>query len=322
MDTRKILMAWVASALTIAAPLALPQTYPSKPIHLVVPYAAGGTTDIVCRLIAQKLTDRIGQPVVVENRPGGDALIGTDAVAKAAPDGYTILCTASSALTVLPHTRKSLPYDPFRDFVHVIQTTYNPYVLAVNPSVAAASVAELVALARSKPGRLNYAAGSASGNIAGEMFKFTTRTDIVYVPYKGVAPATTDLLSGQVNMMFATFANVIPYLKAGKLRALAVTGDRRSAALPNVPTMAEAGVKDFEASGSYGISVPKSTSPEIVKKLHGEVSAVLRVPDMAEKMLAQGVEPRFGTPEEYVANLRADFEKYRAVLPRIGIKPE
>jgi len=322
MDPRWTWMAGAIGVLTAAAPLALSQTYPNKPVHLIVPYAAGGTTDIVGRLIAQKLADRIGQPVVVENRPGGDALIGTEAVAKAAPDGYTVLNTASSALTILPHTRKRLPYDPFKDFVHVVQTTYTPYVLAVNPSVPAATVAELVALARSKPGQLNYATGSASGNLAGEMFKFMTRTDIVYVPYKGVAPATTDLLSGQVNMMFATFGNVIPYLKSRKLRALAVTGDRRSPALPDVPTMAEAGVNDYEASGSFGISVPQGTPPDIVKKLNREVSAALRAPDMIEKLLAQGVEPRSGTPEEFTARLRADFERYRELLPRIGIKPE
>jgi len=322
MDLLKIGMACVAGALTIAAPLALPQTYPSKPIRLIVPYAAGGTTDIVARLIAQKLADRLGQPVLVDNRPGADTLIGTEAVSKAVPDGYTVLLSSTSAMAILSHTRKRLPYDPFKDFVHVAQATYNQYALAVNPSVPAASVAELVALARSRPGKLNYASGSASGNIAGEMFKFATRTDIVHVPYKGVGPATTDLLSGQVNMMFGTFANVIPYFKARKLNVLAVTGEKRSSALPDVPTMAEAGIKDFESSGSYGISVPRGTPTEIVKKLSGEVSAVVRMPDIVEKMLAQGLEPRFGTPEEYTALLRNEFEKYRILLPRIGIKPE
>src|SRR5262245_4572950 len=318
----KICMACAVGALTVVSSLALSQTYPSKPIRLIVPYAAGGTTDIVARLIAQKLVDRLGQPMVVENRPGGDALIGTDSVAKAVPDGYTILFTSHPAIAVLPHTRKSLPYDPFKDFAHVVQTTYNQFRLAVNPSVPAKTVAELVGLARSRPGQLNYATGSASGYISGEMFKLATRTDIVHVPYKGVAPATTDLVSGQVNMMFASFANVIPYFKAGKLKALAVTGERRSPALPDVPTMAEAGVKDFETSGSYGISVPKGTLRDVVKKLNLEASAVMRMPDVTEKMYAQGVEPRSGTPEEYTAHLRAEFEKYRVLLLRLGMKPE
>jgi tripartite-type tricarboxylate transporter receptor subunit TctC len=318
----KIGVACVAGALVIAAPLALPQTYPSKPIRIIVPFPAGGTSDTVPRLIAQKLADRFGQPVIVENRPGGDTLIGTEAVAKALPDGYTVLSTSSSAITVLPHTRKRLPYDPFKDFVHVVQTTYVQFVLAVNPSVPAANVAELVALARSKPGKLTYASGSASGYITGEMFKLATGTDIVSVPYKGAAPATTDLLSGQVNMMFATFGIAIPYFKAKRLNALAVTGEKRSPALPDVPTMAEAGVKDFESNASWGFSVPRGTPPDIVRKLNGEVSAVLRMPDIVDKILAQGVEPRSGTPEEYTALLRAEFENYRILLPRIGIRPE
>jgi len=322
MDPLKIGMSCAAGALTIAAPFALPQTYPSKPIHLTVPYVAGGTTDIVSRLIAQKVADRLGQPVLVENRPGGDTLIGTEAVSKAVPDGYTLLLSSTSGMAILAHTRKRLPYDSFKDFVHVAQVSYVQYALAVNPSVPAASVAELVALARSRPGKLNYASGSASGNITGEMFKFATHTDIVHIPYKGIGPATTDLLSGQVNIMFGTFANVVPYLKARKLNVLAVTGHKRSPALPDVPTMAEAGIKDFESSGSYGISVPKRTPPDIVKKLNGEVSAVVRMSDIAEKLLAQGLEPRFGTAEEYTAVLRTEFEKYRTLLPRIGIKPE
>jgi tripartite-type tricarboxylate transporter receptor subunit TctC len=321
MDPLKIGIACLAGALMIAAPLALPQAYPSKPIRGVVPYAAGGTTDIVSRLIAQRLADRLGQPVIVENRPGGDSLIATEAVAKAVPDGYTVLFS-TSALAILPHTRKRLPYDPFKDFVHVVQTTYGQFALAVNPTVPATSVAELVALARSKPGKLNYGSGSAGGYISGEMFKFATGTDIVYVPYKGVAPATTDLVSGQVNMMFGTFANVIPYLNSKKLIALAVTGTKRSAALPDIPTMAEAGVKDFEFSFSYGISGPRGTPPDIVKKLNAEVQAVVRMPDIAEKMLAQGVEARSGTPDEYTALLRAEFERFRGVAQRIGIKPE
>ena len=318
----KIEMVCVVAALTIAAPPALPQTYPSKPIHLVVPFAAGGTTDIVARLVAQKLAVRFSQPVIVENRPGGDSLIGTEAVAKAVPDGYTVLITSPSATVILPHTRKRLSYDPFRDFVHVVQIAYAQFALAVNPSISAANIAELIALARSRPGKLTYAAGSATGNITGEMFKFATGTDIVYVPYKGVAPATADLLSAQVDMMFITFAGAIPYFKAKKLIALAVTGAERSPALPDVPTMAEAGVKDFESSSFWGISAPKGTPHDIVRKLNGETQAVVRMADIVEKMLGQGMEPRSGTPEEYTALLRAEFEKYRILLPRIGVKPE
>lgn len=322
MEPLKIATACVTSVLTITAPLALPQTYPSRPIRVVVPYPAGGASDTVPRLIAQKLADRFGQPVIVENRPGGDTLIATETVSKAAPDGYTVLFTSASAITVLPHTHKSLPYDPFKSFVHVAQTTYVQFALVVNPAVSAANVAELVALARSAPGKLNYASGSAGGYITGEMFKMATRTDIVNVPYKGAAPATTDLLSGQVNMMFATFGLAIPYFKSKKLNVLAVTGEKRSPALPDVPTVAEAGVKDFESSASWGFSMPKGTSPDVVRKQSSEVSAVLHMPDIIEKTIAQGVEPRFATSEEYTALLRSEFDKYRTILPRIGIKPE
>jgi tripartite-type tricarboxylate transporter receptor subunit TctC len=312
-----------AMALQIAASSAWTQTapYPSRPVRLVVPYAAGGGTDVVARLIAQKLTDRFSQPVIVENRPGGDTLIATEAVGKAVPDGHTVLFS-TSAMATLPHMKKRLPYDPFKDFVHVAQTTYGQYTLAVHPSVPAANVAELVSLARSKPGKLTYASNSSVGYITGEMFKLATGTDIVSVPYKGSGAAITDLLSGQVDMTFSTLGGAVSYLKVRKLIALAVTGEKRSPARPDIPTMAEAGVKDFESSTIWGISAPKGIPPEVVKKLNGEVSAVIRMPDIVEKMLAHGVEPRTGTPEEYTALLRAEFEKYRVVLPRIGIKPE
>ena len=186
--------------------------------------------------------------MIVENRPGGDTIIGADAVAKAVPDGHTIFLTTSSTIAILPHTRKLLPYDPFKSFVHVAQIAYIQFVLAVNPSVPAASVAELVALARSRPGQLTYARGSESGHITAEMFKAATGTDIVHVPYKGSAPATTDLLSGQVSMMFTAIAGIVPYFNAKRLRPLAVSGEKRSPALPDVPTLSEAGVKDFESS--------------------------------------------------------------------------
>jgi tripartite-type tricarboxylate transporter receptor subunit TctC len=322
MDARKILVAFVAVALSVTPPFALSQTYPSKPVRFVVGFAAGGATDVAARLVAQKLAERLGQPVIVENRPGADTIIAAESVAKATPDGHTLLFLTFSTMTILPHARKSLPYDPFKDFVHVAQIAYVPYALAVNPSVPAASVAELVALARSKPGQLTYASASEGGYITAEMFKAATGTVITQVPYKGSGPATTDLLSGQVNMMFSLFASIVPYFKSQKLKPLAVTGEKRSPALPDVPTMSEAGVKGFEASSSFGISAPRATPPAVVKRLSSELAAVLQMPDLVEKMLAQGVEPRFGTPEQFTALLRAESEKYRGVLQRIGFKAE
>jgi tripartite-type tricarboxylate transporter receptor subunit TctC len=322
MDARKILLAFAAIALGLAAPSALAQTYPSKPVRFVVGFAAGGSTDVVARLVAQKLAERIGQPVIVENRPGADTIIAAETVAKAPPDGHTLLFMTFSTMTILPHARKRLPYDPFRDFVHVAHIAYAPFALVVNPAVPAGSVAELIALARSRPGQLTYAAGSEGGYITAEMFKAATGTDITHVPYKGSSPATTDLLAGQVNMMFSLFAGIVPYLKTQRLKPLAITGEKRSPALPDVPTMSEAGLAGFESSSSFGISAPRGTPPAVVKRLNSEVAAVLQMPDIVEKLLAQGVEPRSATPEQFTALLRSESEKYRAVLQRIGFKAE
>ncbi len=321
MDTREMWVALVAIALSIAAPAAMSQAYPSKPVRLIVPFGAGGAPDAAARLIAPRLAERFGQPVIVENRPGGDTIIGTEAVAKASPDGHTMLFSAASSMTILPHTRKRLPYDPFKDFVHVVQTAYVQFVLAASPSVPAASVTELVALARSQPGRLSYASASEAAYITAEMFKHSTKVDIMHVPYKALATATTDLLSGQVTIMFGSFATVVPHFKTKSLKALAVTGEKRSPALPDVPTMAETGVSSFESSSAYGISAPRATPPAAVKRWNNEVAAVLRMPDIAEKFLALGLEARFGTSEQFTALLQAESEKQRAVLQRIGFKP-
>lgn len=326
MNVRSLVVALACSALGLSAPAALsqaqPQAYPGKPVRFIVGYSAGGSVDIVARLVAQKLAERIGQTVMVENRPGAETIIAGETVAKATPDGHTVLFFAFSTVTLLPHTRKSLPYDPFRDFVHVAQVAYLPFALAVNPAVPAASVAELIALARSKPGQMTYAAGSEGGYITAEMFKAATGTDITHIPYKGSAPATTDLLGGQVNMMFSLFAGIVPYVKNQRLRVLAVAGDRRSSALPDVPTMSEAGLKGFESSSSLGISVPRATPPAIVRRLNSEMAAIIQIPETIEKMLVQGVEPRFTGSEQFTDLLRTESEKYRALLQRIGFKPE
>jgi tripartite-type tricarboxylate transporter receptor subunit TctC len=295
------------------------QPYPSKPIHFIVPFA-GGTTDALSRVLAQRLTERLGQPVVVENRPGADGIIATDAVTKATPDGHTIGFAVSSIIAVQPHTRARLPYHPDRDLTFVGQIAYVQFALAVHPSLKVSSVAELIELARSQPGRLTYASASEGGQIAGEMFKLATGTDIVQIPYKGGAPAVTDLLSGQVNMMFAAFGNAVPLFQSKRLAALAVTGEKRAAVLPAVPTMQEAGVKGYEYSSVYGIVAPRGVPEPAVKLLNAEIVAALGVPDIAERFVAQGVEPRSGTPEQYAAAMRAESQRYRELLPRIGIK--
>ena len=322
MDKRKTWAALLAIASSVAATAAVAQAYPSKPIRLIVPFGIGGAPDAAARLIAPKLAERFGQPVIVENRPGGDTIIGTDAVAKALPDGHTILFSAASSMTILPHTRKHLPYDPFKDLIHVVQTAYVPLVLVVGPSVPAANVADLVALARARPGRLSYASATETAFITAEMFKRSANVDIVHVPYKVLTTATTDLLSGQVDMMFGAMATVIPHFRTQRLRALAVTGEKRSPALPDVPTMEEAGLSGFESSSALGISAPRATPPAVVKRWNSEVTAVLKMPDIAEKFIALGLEPRFGTPERFTAFLQAESAKQRDLLQRTGFKPE
>lgn len=310
----------LAPTLASAASGAQSQIYPAKPLRLVVPYAAGGSTDVVARLLGQKLSERLGQPVIVENRPGGDGIVAAQAVAKSTPDGYTFLFAGSATMAVLPHTRKDLPYDPFRDFAHVAQAAYAQFVLAVHPSVPAANVRELIALARAKPGTLNYATGSEGGYLAGEIFKAASGTDIVHVPYKGMAPATTDLLAGRVNMMFATFAGIVPYFQSGKLRPLAVSGDARSPALPAVPTMIESGLADCEMSSAWGISGPVGMPGAAIARINEELRAVLDMPEVGAALLAQGIEPRYRDAAQFTAVLRAEWQKRRAALQRIGYK--
>jgi tripartite-type tricarboxylate transporter receptor subunit TctC len=288
----------------------------------MVPFGTGSGADSAARLIATRLGERFGQPLVVENRPGGDSIIGTDAVAKALPDGYTILFAAGTPMTILPHTRKQLPYDPFKDFVHVVQTAYVHFVLVAGPSVPATSVPDLVALARTRPGRLSYATASEAAFITAEMFKHAANVDIVHVPYKVLATSTSDLLSGQVDVALGPLVTFIPHFRTNRLKALAVTGGKRSPALPEVPTMAEAGLHGFDSGGIYGISAPRATPTAVVNRWNSEVRGVLKMPEIAEKFVALGLEPQHGTSAEFTSLLRAESAKHQSVLQRIGFKPE
>ena len=318
----KILMTMVAAASLAAVPPALSQVYPSKPVRLIVPFAGGGSPDAIARIVADKLSPRLGQPIIVENRAGADSIIGFDAVAKASPDGHTILFNTSGAIVLLPHTRKALPFDPANDFLHVAQLVYVQYAFAVNPSFPATNIAELIAFSRSKPGKVSYATASETAHVTGEMFRLATGADLLHVPYRVASQAVPDLLSGQIDMLIITFNSVMPHLKSGKLKVAMVSGDRRSPALPNVPTVRESGVRDFESSGIWGLSAPAKTPPAIVKKLGAEAIEVMRLPDVAEKLLGIGVDPRPAAGDQYAALLRADSERWRGVLQRIGFKPE
>jgi tripartite-type tricarboxylate transporter receptor subunit TctC len=299
------------------------QDYPVKPVRIVVPFAAGGPNEIVARLVGQKLADAFGQPFIVESRPGAGGNIGTDFVAKAPADGYTLLSAGPGSLVINP-LLGSVPYDTARDFAPVSLMATAPNVLVVHPSVPANSVKELIALARSRPGELNYASGGAGStpHLAAALFTAMAGIRIAHVPYKGTGPAVTDLLGGQVQMAVLGIPTVLPHIRSGKLRALAVTGRRRSSQLPDVPTVDEAGVSGYEVSPWYGLLAPAATPREIVARLSAEVTRILHSAELREKLAAQGAEPANGTPEEFAAYLRVEAVRWAPVVRASGAKAD
>ncbi len=315
-------MKWLAllfAALTVCAQA---QTYPSRAVRMVVPYPPGGAPDILGRLFSEELAKSIGVSVVIENRAGQSGSIGADAVAKAVPDGHTLLMTTTATQSVNPHLYPKLPYDAQRDFTGVALVAYTPVVLVVAPSVPATSLKELLQLARAQPGRLTYAsAGQGSlQHIAAELMKSMTATDIVHVPYKGTSQLMPDLLTGRVSMMFNSVAAVGSLIKEGRLRALAVT--RKTGALPGVPTFDEAGLAGLDVSPWYGVFVPAGTPREVVARLHAEVSAVAARPAVQQRYVALGLEPGGGPPEALDAVVRSDFQKWGQVIRDNKIQPE
>lgn len=308
-------IALVAFAAAASSAPSVAQPYPSRPVRLVVPFPAGGPNDIIGRLVAQKLGESFGQQVVVENRSGAGGNIGTDFVAKAAPDGHTLLSGGMGSLVMNPLIEK-VPYNPLRDFAPVALVASAPNVLVVHPSLPVRDVKGLVALARARPGQLNYGSGGVGStpHLSGALFNALASVDIVHVPYKGNAPALTDLLGGQVQLAYLGIPPVQPYLHSGRLRAVAVTSLRRSAAMKNVPTVAESGVSGYELSPWYGLLAPAGTPAEIVSRLNAEVVRAMRSGDMIEKLAALGAEPETTTPEEYAARLRNDVARWREVI--------
>ena len=302
--------------------LAFGQAYPAKPIRLVVPFPAGGSLDVVARAIGQKLTDAWGQPVVIDNRPGAGGNIGADLVAKAAPDGYTILEGALSTHAVNVSLYSKMPYDPVRDFVPITLVAVTPNVLVVNPSVPVNSVKDLIAYAKANPGKLSFGSGSngSAGHLAGELFKTEAGVDMVHVPYKGAAPAMQDLLSGQIQLMFDNLANSMQYVRAGKLKALAVTTAHRSTLVPELPTLSEAGLPGFDISTWWGFMAPAGTSKEIVAKWNAEVSRILATPEMKAFFAQQGAEPSPTSPEAFGAMIKSEITKYAKIVKDSGAK--
>lgn len=298
------------------------QDYPNRPIRLVVPFSPGGSTDGISRHLAQKLGVALGQPVVVENRAGAGGTLGTDLVAKSKPDGYTLLFVATST-AINQALFTNLPYDTMRDLDPVIHLVNLSGVLVVHPDVPAKTVKELSQLARSKPGTLNYAsAGNGTTlHLAAEMFNALAKTDITHVPYKGSGPALTDLIGGRVQMMFANMPGTMQHVHAGRIRVVAVTDEKRSSVVPDVPTIAESGVPGYRATGWFGIMAPAGTPREIVERLNAEFNKALRTPELTEFMRNEGAELAGGSPQDFRAHLRSEVDRWGAVIKSAGIKP-
>lgn len=299
------------------------QKYPVRPIRLVLPFPPGGSTDIVARIVGQKITESWGQQVLVDNRPGGGGNVAAEAVARAAPDGYTLF-QVNVANAIGASLYPKLNYSLIGDFAPVTQLAATPYVLLAHPSVPAKSTRELVALAKARPGQLNYAsagAGSAT-HLSGELLKSMAGVNIIHVPYRGTGPAVTALLSGEIELYFAAVPAAVPMVKTGRLRPLGVTSARRAALMPQVPTIAEGGLKGYETGTWHGVLVPAATPRDIALQLSTEIVRILNMPEVREKLVAQGLDPVGDTPEQFGAYIRAEIAKWAKVVAASGARPE
>jgi len=312
--------AGAAIALAVAAPAAA-QDFPAKPVRILIGFPPGGATDLVARIMAPRYSALLKQQFIVDNRPGANGVIGSDLAAKAAPDGYTFHLATIGSLVLSPATSK-VPYDPVRDFAPVSQAVALQNIFIVHPTLPARTIKDLIALARAQPGKLNFASsGTASpGHLAGELLKNMAGVNLVHVPYKGGGPALTDLVAGHVEIFVAVISTAVPQVKAGKARALAVTGPRRAAALPDVPTVAEAALKGYEATNWYGYVVPAATPRPVIERLHKATAAVLALPEVRQALLDQGIEAAPGTPAEFAAYIQSETAKWAKVIRSAGIK--
>jgi tripartite-type tricarboxylate transporter receptor subunit TctC len=313
----------LALAMTLSAPSVLAQTYPTKPVRIVVPFTPGGTADFLARLLGQKFSESWGQQVVVDNRAGGGTVIGTEIVARAPADGHTLLVMANS-FAINPGVRSSLPYDTLKDFAPVTLLVGSPQVLVVHPAVPARTFGEFLALARSQPGQTSYATvgPGTTQHIAGEMLWSAAKVQLVYAPYSGGAPAVNALLGGHVNSVIANYSEVAQQIEAGKIRPLAVSSRERVDALKDVPTIAESGFRDFEAIAWFGLVAPGATPREVIGRINTEALRALKLPDVREKIIAQGMYPVGNAPEQFAAHIRSEMAKYAKVVKEAGIKAD
>lgn len=315
----------VAVALCSAAGPALSQSgYPAKPVRLIAPFPPGGTTDVLSRIVAQKLSDTLGRQVVVDNRPGASGNLGHEVAAKTPPDGYTLVMSSNAALVANPHLYKRLGFDPLNDFVPISLVAKAGQVLAVHPSVPVRNVKDLIALARASPGRLNFGSGGRGtpAHVAGEIFKAATGINIVHVPYKGGILAVMDVVAGQIDMVFADMAPAVPQINAGKLKALAVTSDERSPVLPGVPTMVQAGIQGSSPQTWWAVLAPKGTPPAIVTRINGDIAQMMKLADVQEKYAALGITTAHSTPEKITELIKLEGPQMGKVLKAAGVQPE
>jgi tripartite-type tricarboxylate transporter receptor subunit TctC len=319
---KSILSCLLAPLCAAQAPLSWAQSYPARPVRLLVPSTPGGSVDTLARAVSPKLSEKWGQQLVIDNRAGAGGVLAAETVAKAPPDGYTLLLGTVSALATNVSLQKKLPYDPVRDFAPVSLLATQPLMLVVNASLPAKSVDELTALARSKPGELTHSsAGNGTGShLSAELFKSLAKIDLVHVPYKGIAPALLDVVSGRVSMTFPSTLSALPHVRSGKVRALAVTGLKRSPAAPDIPTMNEAGVKGYESSTWYGVVAPAATPGAVVNKLSGDLAYALRLDDLRERMSHEGLELVGSTPAQFRQFMVNEIEKWGRLIKSRGIQ--
>jgi tripartite-type tricarboxylate transporter receptor subunit TctC len=298
------------------------QQFPTRPIRIVIPFGAGGPSDLLARTVGQKLTEAWSQQVLIDNRAGANGIVGSEIVAKSPPDGYTLMMGTNGTHGINASLFPKLPYDTIKDFAPITRLGQAPYVLVAHPSLPVRSVKELIALSKAKPGAITFAAGGSPSQLGAELFKKTARVNLIVVPYKGNAPAVTAVMSGEVSLVFGNIAQSAPQVKAGRLRALGVASLKRSLVLPEVPTISESGLPGFEAGAWYGLLAPGATPRTIVERINGEVVRILRLPDVQQRLHAEAFELPADTPEQFAAVIRAELTKWAQIVKEAGVKPD